>query len=370
MHSAKPDLNCTPDGAALRYRCADLISANRELENQVQELGWLLQINDCLSNNLDKDETIESLKKFFLTNFELDEFSLILKTHLGEKLRIAATFGSALKVGKQFALNHSDPLSNHLIHNNQPLYLRDLVIADQLPRFSQMQSGALLCLPLCPLQDQVIGFIVFGKAIRESFSQEEIERFRLLTNHVASVLHKANIYQNTKELAFTDELTGIFNRRYFNQRYQREIGRAKRYKRMLSVLMIDIDHFKKFNDTLGHMQGDRALKEMAGLFEDNIRKADILCRYGGEEFVVILPEIHLEQALTVAEKLRKRVKNRNFIGEQHLPGGKVTISIGAAAFPENGSTADEVLNKADLALYAAKQQGRDKVTAAQDSRKD
>ncbi|HNR67357.1 MAG TPA: sensor domain-containing diguanylate cyclase [bacterium] len=348
---------------SLRYRCADLVAANRELHKQQQELQWLLQINRCLSNTLDKNETIDSLKEFFFTNFAWAEFSLLLKSQLGEKLRVAATFGSGLKTGKQFTLNHSDPLFNHIIAHNQPLYIRDLQTVDPLPRFTQLQSGSLLCLPLSVAEDQVIGFVAFGKETRENFSLDEIERLRLLCGHVAIVLHKTMLYQNTKDLAYTDELTAIFNRRYFNQCYEREIGRAKRYQRALSVLMIDIDHFKKLNDTQGHLHGDRVLKQMAQLFDDNIRKADILSRYGGEEFVILLPEIRAKEAVTVAEKLRKRVKSQNF-NKGTGPAGGVTISIGVAAFPENGVMAEEVLHKADLALYAAKQGGRNRVVVA------
>ena len=118
--------------------------------------------------------------------------------------------------------------------------------------------------------------------------------------------------------AYTDALTSIFNRRYFDQRYTREILRARRYKRNLSVLMIDIDHFKVYNDTFGHLMGDKVLQKVAQVLETELRRADVICRYGGEEFVVILPEIDLHNAYYVAEKLRNAVITSTFSGDDKM----------------------------------------------------
>lgn len=141
----------------------------------------------------------------------------------------------------------------------------------------------------------------------------------------------------------------------------RVIGRAQRYERTISLLMVDIDHFKKYNDILGHMAGDEALRQVATTLEKNLRRADVVCRFGGEEFVVILPEIGSKAASWVAEKLRDAVLAVHFPGEEKLPHKNLTISIGVASFPENGQSSEEVLLQADKALYRAKDLGRNRV---------
>jgi diguanylate cyclase (GGDEF)-like protein len=129
--------------------------------------------------------------------------------------------------------------------------------------------------------------------------------------------------------------------------------------------MIDIDRFKLYNDTYGHLMGDEVLRKVANVLELNLRRADVLCRYGGEEFVVILPEINAEQACLVAEKLRTAVIDVDFAGEEKMPSHQVTISIGVSAFPESGDTEQDVLQKADDALYRAKNTGRNRVVMLQ-----
>ncbi len=146
-------------------------------------------------------------------------------------------------------------------------------------------------------------------------------------------------------------MTGLFNRRYLEESVKRELQRAKRRESEVSVLMIDIDHFKRFNDTHGHQTGDEALSEVGRLLLDSIREEDIACRFGGEEFVVLMPDCSREDAFTRAERLREVIANR--------PVG-VTLSIGVSAWPNDGRTWEMVLKKADEALYDAKSNGRNR----------
>lgn len=156
-------------------------------------------------------------------------------------------------------------------------------------------------------------------------------------------------------LAITDELTNLYNHRYFYQRLREELERAKRYRRPLTLLMLDVDDFKHFNDHHGHLEGDRLLRELSRVLLREIREADIPCRYGGEEFNIILPETNLEQGQALAERLRQKVAQTHFTGEEVLPGRKLTVSIGLAAYPENALEAVELVGCADSALYQAKQ---------------
>lgn len=185
--------------------------------------------------------------------------------------------------------------------------------------------------------------------------EEIISNFPVPEDNKLDVIKKINfMYSQTRYLSLTDALTGLYNRRHFNAELEREFMRSKRYGGDLCIAIIDIDFFKKINDTYGHLCGDYVLKEVAYLILENFRKTDMVFRYGGEEFVVLMTETSLENSLIPLERLRKTIENNNFIfkGEKI----KVTISIGAET--NHTESTEEFLNNADKALYQAKQSGR------------
>lgn len=159
--------------------------------------------------------------------------------------------------------------------------------------------------------------------------------------------------------ATTDAVTGLYNHRYFKDHFHRELLRAKRHKRSLSLLMIDVDHFKQFNDQHGHPEGDRALMQIGVELSSAVRNIDTVSRYGGEEFAVILPDTKLSDALEIAERIRKQIESK-FNSENQLTQGRVplTVSLGIASFPEHGDKSQNLIERADAALYTAKKQGR------------
>jgi two-component system cell cycle response regulator len=165
-----------------------------------------------------------------------------------------------------------------------------------------------------------------------------------------------------ESLAIMDPLTGIYNRRRFETIFTSEFKRATRYQLPLSCMMIDIDHFKKINDTCGHQEGDTALKEVAQVLQATIREVDTPARWGGEEFVVLSPNTALENGMRAAERVRKAVANHTFTG---LSGNKITVSIGVAAIPATDlNSQDKLIHAADLAMYTAKKNGRNRVESA------
>lgn len=165
-------------------------------------------------------------------------------------------------------------------------------------------------------------------------------------------------YAELQQISITDGLTGLYNRRHVMAEFEKEIGRAGRHERKLAVLMLDVDRFKQYNDSWGHQAGDEVLQGMGIVMKDATREPDVPGRYGGEEFIVLLPDCELEGAVAAAERIRRRLDREIF------DGGKVTASIGVAEFPTHGETPMELIAAADIALYAAKEQGRDRVVAA------
>ena len=187
--------------------------------------------------------------------------------------------------------------------------------------------------------------------------------------HAASLaVSNALLHEKTMKLSKTDGLTGLKNHREFKEVFHAELLRSKRYQRRFSVLMVDVDHFKHYNDTYGHPQGDVLLKKIAELIQDNFKDTDIVARYGGEEFAVLLLETEgKDLAVAVAERLKGMVDWCKFPNEESQPGGKVTVSIGVSCYPEDGTTVEELLQAADAALYRAKREGRNRVVAAGNS---
>jgi len=170
---------------------------------------------------------------------------------------------------------------------------------------------------------------------------------------------KTRDFEQQYKLATTDGLTGLYNHRYFQEQLANALENAKRYESQLSLIIIDIDDFKKFNDTYGHQAGDRVLVQVSQLLKRNVRSADIACRYGGEEMSIILPNINKESAIFTAEKLCKTIAEKDFLLNEKP--AKVTISIGVSTYPHDGLSSQDIIKIADERLYKAKANGKNQV---------
>ncbi|MBE9504291.1 MAG: diguanylate cyclase [Proteobacteria bacterium] len=199
-------------------------------------------------------------------------------------------------------------------------------------------------------------------------AERALEKFRLIEDNMRLIadlkiknmeLEEAN--SALSDLAVRDGLTGVYNHRYFHEAFMTELERANRYRHPLSLLFIDVDHFKDFNDTHGHQRGDQALIDIASIIQGHVRNIDIVARYGGEEFVVLLSETENDEALKVAEKLRRSVEDHPMEGAEAHSKVKITISTGVSTSPDNGSKTVELIKYADKALYRAKNGGRNAV---------
>lgn len=194
----------------------------------------------------------------------------------------------------------------------------------------------------------------------ENMKEDDFERLSVVTAQLALAIKKARLYQEVQELSIVDGLTGTFLRRHFLERFEEELQRSRHHRLPLSFLMADIDHFKEYNDRYGHLVGDVVLRDIAHLLEEGVREIDLVGRYGGEEFSLLLAETSKESALQVAERLCLSVEKHQFKAYDEEV-GKVTISIGLATFPEDAQEAESLIDKADHALYRAKQSGRNRV---------
>jgi diguanylate cyclase (GGDEF)-like protein len=186
----------------------------------------------------------------------------------------------------------------------------------------------------------------------------------MLADMVASAFQNSIAVEAADLEASTDSLTGLYNRAYFARRFEAELRRARNYMAPLSVLILDIDHFKKVNDTYGHPAGDAILKKLAEIIRKFTRASDFVVRYGGEEFVVVMTASNQDQAVQYVDQLREKVAGAEFAVPGHEHPLKVTISVGVSSFPDDGQATTELLKAADQALYAAKAGGRNRVVRA------
>jgi diguanylate cyclase (GGDEF)-like protein len=218
------------------------------------------------------------------------------------------------------------------------------------------ESASRMCIPLVSF-GHTLGILALDSALPDAFRDGDLQSLESVADICATAIQNAHYVERVKQLAYLDGLTGIFNRRFFELRFIEEIERARRYNTSMAVIMADIDLIKRLNDEFGHVLGDEVLRQVSSLFHQQLRKIDVVCRYGGEEFGILLTQTDAHHALNVAEKLRKLVASWQFPGVPRT----VTISAGAAAFPDHGTTRDELVKAADAALYAAKQAGRNRV---------
>ena len=228
------------------------------------------------------------------------------------------------------------------------------------------ESPAWRSLVVVPLRagGKMVGTLGTGNVMPRRFSPGEVALLHAIANQLGVAIVNARLHSEMQRLSQIDPLTGLYNRRGLDERMQVEILRAKRYRHPLSVVMIDIDQFKRYNDTHGHLEGDIILKQVAELLRNHVRETDVVARYGGEEFLLLLPETTEAAAREVAEKIRTAVSEQPFPHTGIAPESKLTISLGVATSSADLSEARELISKADHALYGAKQAGRNRVRVA------
>ena len=206
------------------------------------------------------------------------------------------------------------------------------------------------------IESKAEGFLI-AKGIKD---REGKERFNILAQQFMLGYKRAMLYHQVQELSITDSLTRLLNRRYFLKRLDEELARSKQFKLEFSFLMVDIDNFKEYNDHFGHLVGDIVLREVSSIIQENTRQIDLLGRYGGEEFSILLTETSKDNAYLAAERIRSSLETKKIKAyDEEL---KVTISIGLCSFPDDANSAEEIIDISDSALYEAKHKGKNQVS--------
>lgn len=328
------------------------------LQEGVLELYTLIELSRMISASLDLDQLLTTTIKTVADTAQVEGYCLFLLDEDTGRLTIRAAGGPGMEALREVRLAPGEGLAGQVFRNRVP-EMHSSAWPFPYPDLPPT-ARSVLAVPMAA-RGQSIGALVLFSPTPGSFSDRDVAFFTAVSNQLAIAVENARLYSKTKDLSYRDSLTGVFNRRYFEEMLGQELRRAERYKMPLSLIMVDIDHFKPYNDIHGHPQGDRVLKQVATILADNTRQVDVVARYGGEEFSLILPLTPSESARVVAEKIRRSVEDARIPRDDSLFGGNLTISLGAATFPQDAATGPDLIQSADDALYAAKAGGRNQV---------
>lgn len=339
--------------ASIALQNARLYSREQRKAAQLEAINLIARQTTAV---LEIDELLRKVCTFLLQAFPVDHVSVFLLEE--ERLVFRAHQGRLTPMFKLGTpLIEVEGICRQAVRSGKPVLVNDVSTAKvYIQGFAESQSE--LCIPLLSF-GQVVGVLCLESSRLNAFDEGDVPALESVADICANAIQNAHYFERVRHMAYVDGLTGVFNRRYFEIRVEEEFERAKRYEGAMSLIMIDIDHFKRLNDEFGHLMGDDVLRQISTIFLQNLRKVDVACRFGGEEFALIVPETTGEDAYYVAEKLRKAVQGTPFPGVPR----PVTISCGVASYPANGSNRDELVKAADESLYSAKQSGRNTVVA-------
>ncbi len=335
----------------------NLRETRADLDYRIMQLSTLYEVGKAISSVLDFRKLQNMILEIVVKVIKAEKGSLMLLDDSEKILTIGVAIGLSEEIARDTKLEIGESVAGWVVKTCQPLFVRNTQTDSEFSNIkkSHVRAGTLMCVPLMA-KDKLLGTLNVSRSEPDSFSDKDFELFVNLANQAAIAIDNARLYR----YAVTDEMTKLYNHRYFQQRLDEELQRADRYENFVSLIILDVDHFKNFNDTYGHPEGDRALKTVARLLEKSVREIDIPARYGGEEFVVICPEKSGEGSLVPAERIRNAIESYDFrIDGKSVP---ITVSLGVACYPDQACSKAELIQRADFALYYSKHQGRNQAT--------
>lgn len=327
-------------------------------ENEV--LKTLLEVGRLIASNYPMQKVIKRISGMLRKLLDTDDCSIMILDDKSRELAFAESSGLTRWEMQNIRFSLGEGIAGWVAKHKKPVLIADVrkdprfkVVEDQKRTMVSMISAPLM------VKRRVIGVVsLTTRDEAHAFSHSELEMVVLLSAHISMALENNRLY----EISVMDGLTNVYNRRYLEQRLSEEVAYSRRYGKPLTVGLLDIDFFKRLNDTYGHQAGDHVLKKVSGLLSQALREYDVVARYGGEEFAVILPTTPKGKGASIAERLRSNVEETEFnFKEREI---RTTISCGVSCFPEDGDTADALIASADKALYAAKERGRNQVFLA------
>ncbi|PYQ23773.1 MAG: sensor domain-containing diguanylate cyclase [Acidobacteria bacterium] len=338
----------------------------QQLKKTTQRLSILTDIVKTANSILEPRKVIELIMAKIQQLIPSEAWSMLMVDEEKQELTFELALGEKGKDVSAFRVKMGEGIAGWVAQTGKPTIVND---TSRDPRFArrfdsqtQFQTRSILCAPLIS-RGRTIGVVQVINRRGGKFTQADLEVLLTLVEPCAIAIENAILFQRTEQLTITDDLTKLFNSRYLNLYISREIKRCKRHGIPLSVIFLDLDGFKGINDAYGHLAGSRTLTEVGGILIEAVRESDILARYGGDEFVVVLPETPPSGALVIAERIRKAIEIHSFLKDQGLE-ARISASFGIASYPDHALTPEGLIQKADQAMYRVKERDKNGIEVA------
>ncbi|MDO8446642.1 MAG: diguanylate cyclase [Deltaproteobacteria bacterium] len=336
----------------------------QETKDRLLEQQTLYTIGLMLSSAERREEALNTIVESAIKLSNAAAGSLVLFDEESGEMVMAHSKGFSPRFSKikRWKLN-TGGITSMILDSKTPVIVSD-ISKDPFKHNPVILDEGVKSFMAVPLraEGKIVGILYVNDFKPREFDKSQVSIVSLLSTQATFAIENIMLLEKTEQMAVTDDLTKLYNHRFFVRSLNEEFKRANRYKQNISIVMIDVDYFKHYNDTHGHLKGNDVLKEIAQILKSSIRDIDVVARYGGEEFSIILPQTDKSKgAALTAERIRIAIEGFNFHKREAQPGGRITISVGIAAFPEDGKTISEVVGRADEALYQAKREGRNRV---------
>ncbi|MEJ2471420.1 MAG: sensor domain-containing diguanylate cyclase [Desulfuromonadales bacterium] len=339
----------------------------KTLERRNQELEALIEIGKALTSTIDLEGVLAVIMDHVSRLLKTRAWSLLLRDEETGDLTFEIAVSPAAGNLKGVTVAAGEGVAGWVAEHGEPLVIADVKedprFSDLFDKASSFNTRSVLCVPVRS-KDHVLGVIELVNGPKDkAFSEADVQILLTIADYAAIAIENARNFLRINELVITDDLTELYNGRYLHTLLDEEILRSQRFGDKLSLIFIDLDFFKNVNDTCGHLVGSRTLAEVGRLITDTIRKVCKAARYGGDEFVIVLPNTGKGGAMTLANKLCKRFRSYDFYDDKGIS-FKLTASFGVATFPDDANSKEDLIRLADQAMYRVKEMSRDAVMSA------
>jgi diguanylate cyclase (GGDEF)-like protein len=342
-------------------------SPEPEHNRMSKELNIFHDVAKALTSSLDLDSILQTIMEKMAEYFRPDTWSLLMVDEEKDELYFAIAVGSAAEALKNVRLKVGEGIAGWVARHGERLVVPDVYtdprFAKRIDEMTKWETRSIICIPLRS-KHRVLGVIQLVNVDMQNFGNQEEFFLQSLCDYAAIAIENARAVERIQELTITDDCTGLYNARHLYKTLETEVYRSSRFGYEFTVLFIDLDHFKQVNDTHGHLIGSKLLAEIGYLIKAQLRLIDYAFRYGGDEFVILLPQTGKDAALVVARRLRDALRTSLFCKEEQL-NLNVRASIGLATYPHDAKTTHDIIRQADEMMYLVKNTTRDNIGIAQ-----
>ena len=350
----------------------DLKQENRELKAAIRqmrkELFFFGHVSKALTSTLELDKVVDIIMGNVQKLVRSDAWSLLLYDEERNDLYVAITKGKQPEGLQGTRIKLGEGMAGWVAQKGRPLIIKDVLSDKRFSDYVKNNSKGIiprsaLCVPVTSKKKTIGVLEILNKKDGIPFTNKDTELLLKLVDQAAIAIERSNLYQKMANLAITDDLTKLFNLRYLYRALDIEIKRCRRYNSTFSIIFLDLDSFKLVNDRHGHLYGSKTLVEVASILVNVLRDVDIIARYGGDEFVIVLPHTPVDMALKIAERIKSDINKYQFLREDGLS-LRVTASFGVSGYPDHAKDEIELLKLSDQAMYMAKSLGKNRVVLA------